>query len=272
VPRGGRRPPWNGRRGQARVRPIVRFRGGIPLAEAGIMRCVTAPGQAQPRKIDSQARKKIDKRVYFSIALRRPMTGCGSQGCGRGAMSEQINSPGLQDGASYGGAIDRISATEEAAVMRKAGRRREDRIVAVSAATQRAVERAILAARGTQPVLVTGPPGAGKSMLARAVHAWSADAGAPIETLSCAAVPEPLQARALFGCVAGAYPALPEAFVGAIERATGGTLLLEGIDALAPAVRSALARALAQGVFRPEGGGDELAVRARIVATADREL
>jgi len=187
-------------------------------------------------------------------------------------MSEQINSPGLQDGASYGGAIDRISATEEAAVMRKAGRRREDRIVAVSAATQRAVERAILAARGTQPVLVTGPPGAGKSMLARAVHAWSADAGAPIETLSCAAVPEPLQARALFGCVAGAYPALPEAFVGAIERATGGTLLLEGIDALAPAVRSALARALAQGVFRPEGGGDELAVRARIVATADREL
>lgn len=187
-------------------------------------------------------------------------------------MSEGINSQDLPGIAVYD-AIGRIAnASDEAAVIRKAGRRREDRIVAVNATAQRAVERAILAARGTQPVLVTGPPGAGKSMLARAVHAWSADASAPLETLVCAAVPEPLQARALFGCAADAYPALPEAFVGALERATGGTLLLEGVDALAPLVRGALGRALAQGAYRPEGGGDERTVGARIVATADREL
>jgi two-component system response regulator GlrR len=170
-------------------------------------------------------------------------------------------------------AIERgVAASDEPSVMRRSGRRRDDRIVVASGAAQRAVDRAVLASRSAQPVLVSGPPGAGKSMLARAIHAWSADSTAPLETLVCAAVPEPLQARELFGCVAGTYPALPGAFAGALERAAGGTLLIEGLDALAPGVRALLARALAQGSFRPEGGGDDLAVRTRVVATAEREL
>ncbi len=90
-------------------------------------------------------------------------------------------------------------------------------------------------------------------MLARAIHAWSPVATGPLETLHCAAVPEPLQARELFGCAAGTYPALPDAFEGAIARAAGGTLLLEGIEALAAPVRTALSRALAVNRYRPGG-------------------
>lgn len=185
-------------------------------------------------------------------------------------MSEGAASPNV----STFGAIDAIErrAGEEASVVRRSGRRREDRIVAASGTAQRAIDRAILAARSAQPVVVSGPPGSGKSMLARAIHAWSADAGAPLEMLVCPAVPEPLQARALFGCAAGTYPALPEAHAGALERASGGTLLLEGLDTLSPGVRAALARAVAQGSFRPEGGGEELTLQARVVATAEREL
>jgi len=156
------------------------------------------------------------------------------------------------------------------ATARPIGRRREDRIVAASPLTQRAIDRAQIAARSEQPVLVRGPAGAGKSMLARAVHAWSLVATGPLETLHCAAVPEPLQARELLGCAAGTYPALPEAFEGAIARAAGGTLLLEGIDALAAPVRTALSRALAANRYRREGDGEERPLCARIVATADR--
>jgi two-component system response regulator GlrR len=184
-----------------------------------------------------------------------------------GATSQTVPAFGAIDAIERG-----VGANDEASVIRRSGRRREDRIVAASAAAQRAIDRAILAARSGQPVIVSGPPGAGKSVLARAIHGWGVDSAAPLETLVCAAVPEPLQARELFGCIAGTYPALPGAHAGALERAAGGTLLLEGLDALAPGVRSALARALGQGSFRPEGGGDELAVRTRVVATTERDL
>jgi two-component system response regulator GlrR len=183
-----------------------------------------------------------------------------------GATSQSVSTFGAIDALERG-----LSGGDGASALRRSGRRREDRIVAASGAAQRAIDRAILAARGAQPVVVSGAPGTGKSMLARAIHAWSADATAPLETLVCSAVPEPLQARELFGCVAGTYPALPGAFAGALERASGGTLLLEGLDALAPPVRAALARALAQGSFRPEGGSEELALRARVVATSERD-
>jgi two-component system response regulator GlrR len=63
---------------------------------------------------------------------------------------------------------------------------------------------------------------------------------------------------------------LPGAFDGAIARAAGGTLLLEGLEALAPPVRTALARALATNSYRPEGDGGERPLRTRIVATLDR--
>jgi len=152
-----------------------------------------------------------------------------------GATSQNVSTFGAIEAIERG-----LGASDEASVMRRSGRRREDRIVAASGAAQRAIDRAILAARSSQPVIVSGAPGTGKSMLARAIHAWSADATAPLETLVCPAVPEPLQARELFGGVAGTYPALPGAFAGAIERATGGTLLLEGLDALAPQFNRAL--------------------------------
>jgi two-component system response regulator GlrR len=170
-----------------------------------------------------------------------------------------------RESARSGGA----TAFDDAAI-RPAGRRREDRIVAASAPMQRAIDRAALAARGDQPVLVRGPAGSGRSTLARAIHAWSARSNGPLETLHCAAVPEPLQGREILGCAAGTYPALPGAFEGALARAAGGTLLIEGIESLAAPVRTALARAIATRAYRPEGSHEDRPLRARVVATSDR--
>ena len=151
---------------------------------------------------------------------------------------------------------------------RRVGRRREDRIVAVSPLTQRAVDRAQLASRSDQPVLVRGPAGSGKSMLARAVHVWSAVASGPLETLLCAAVPEPLQAREFFGCAAGTYPALPEAFDGALARAAAVRCCSKGSRRWRPPCGPCCPRHSRRVAIRPEGGGDERPLRARIVATA----
>jgi two-component system response regulator GlrR len=164
--------------------------------------------------------------------------------------------------------LDAASVVDAAAP--RGGRRREDRIVAASAATQRAIDHALLASRGDRAVIIRGPSGCGKTMLARAVHAWSPAASGPLVTLPCASVPEPLQGRELFGCAVDTYPALPEAHVGALERAANGTLLIEGLEALSPAVAGALARAIAAGRYRPEGDAEERSLRARIVATCDR--
>lgn len=193
-------------------------------------------------------------------------------------MSEGITSQSARGlaatspiGTSIGAPIEAGPAGKDASRMRSAGRRREDRILAVSAAAQRAVDRAVMAARYPQPVVIQGPPGSGKSLLARAVHAWSAHASGPLEVLTTSAVPEPLQARELFGCNAGAYPALPDPFVGALERAAGGTLIIDGLEGLAPPVRAALGRGVAAGRFQPEGGGGERPLAARLVATTERE-
>jgi two-component system response regulator GlrR len=186
-------------------------------------------------------------------------------------MSELATSPSTASG-SNGVMAAATRGDTDGFMGRTVGRRREDRIVAASAAMQRTIDRVTIAARSPQPVVVRGPSGSGKSTLARAVHAWSSNASGPLETLLSAAVPEPLQARELFGCAAGTYPALPGAFEGALARAAGGTLLIEHIDALAPAVRAALGRALASNGYRPEGSSDERPVRARVVATAERSL
>lgn len=180
-------------------------------------------------------------------------------------MSEFMSETGTSQGVAR---LAIEAASMEAAGSRRAGRRREDRIVAASASMQRALDRALLSARAAAPVLIRGPAGSGKSTLARALHGWSAQAGGPLETLVCAAIPEPLQGRELFGCAAGTYPALPEAHVGALDRAAGGTLLIEGLEALAPSVLAALGKALA-GRERPEAGSGP---PARIVATTDRPL
>jgi two-component system response regulator GlrR len=153
---------------------------------------------------------------------------------------------------------------------RPVGRRRDDRIVGASRATQRVVEQASAAARTDLPVLVSGPSGSGKEFVARAVHAWGARGSRPFLVMACGSIPESLQARELFGCIAGQHPVIPELHVGLLERAADGTVLLDGIEHLRPDLRASLFTSVAEGSFRPEGGLQPVALRARLAATMER--
>lgn len=147
-----------------------------------------------------------------------------------------------------------------------AGRRREDRIVGASDATRRLIAQATAAARGDLSVWVLGPPGSDRELVARAIHSWSARAAREIEVLSCSGIPEALQARELFGCAAGVYPAVPSEYAGALERAAGSTLVLLDIEALRSEVSRQLLGALEERSFTREGDSTGRGLRTHVIA------
>jgi two-component system response regulator GlrR len=88
--------------------------------------------------------------------------------------------------------------------------------------------------------------------------------------LACGSIPEALQARELFGCVAGRHAVVPEAHSGLLERAADGTVLLDEIELLRGELRASLLAALSQGSFRPEGSPQTVPLQARLIATTER--
>ena len=152
---------------------------------------------------------------------------------------------------------------------RPAGRRRGDRFVGASRATERAVDQALAAARSQLPVVVLGPSGSGRKFVARAIHNWSASATGPLVTHACVAVPPALHGRELFGCAAGVYPTLPGAYEGALARSAGGTLHLVGVEFIEPDARNSLRRALVDRGFRRIGDNEQRPLRARLIGSAE---
>ena len=126
---------------------------------------------------------------------------------------------------------------------RAIGRRRNDRIVAASAATQAVVDQASAIARSDAPVLITGPSGSGRKHLARAIHEWSARAGGSLVESQVAGAAEPVQQKELFGDGSASQP-------GALARADAGTLLIENVDQLAPSLLQRLSESLRSGSLR----------------------
>ncbi|PSQ87159.1 MAG: sigma-54-dependent Fis family transcriptional regulator, partial [Bacteroidetes bacterium QS_3_64_15] len=118
------------------------------------------------------------------------------------------------------------------------------------------------------PVLVTGESGAGKHLVARAVHATSARTGGSLETISCdpTQTEEPLEAQ-LFGIVEEGMQR-----PGAVHAADGGTLVIEDVDALPLSLQSSLLDLLDAGEATPAGGTDAEAVDVRVVATTTADL
>ncbi len=129
-----------------------------------------------------------------------------------------------------------------------------------------------LVAPSDATVLVQGPSGSGKELVAREVHARSTRASKPFIAINCAAIPASLLESELFGHEKGAFTGADARKLGRFELAQGGTLFLDEISELVPDVQAKLLRALEQRQITRVGGTQSIAVDLRIVAATNRDL
>ena len=122
------------------------------------------------------------------------------------------------------------------------------------------------------PVLLEGPTGTGKEVLARFVHRLSSREREAFVAVTCAAMPEAMLEALLFGHKKGAFTGAAEAGEGLFRAADGGTLLLDEIGELPLALQSKLLRALQEGEILPLGATKPVAVDVRIIAATNRNL
>jgi two-component system response regulator HydG len=119
---------------------------------------------------------------------------------------------------------------------------------------------------------VLGETGAGKGLIARALHADSRRAAGPFVSVNCAALPEQLLESELFGHVRGAFTGAVGDRAGLFAEAHGGTLFLDEIAEMAPALQAKLLHVLESARVRPVGASKDREVDVRIVAATHRNL
>ena len=129
-----------------------------------------------------------------------------------------------------------------------------------------------LAAPHTAAVLVQGPTGTGKELVARALHRLSQRSSRPFVALNCAAIPESLLEAELFGHTRGAFTGAVQGRIGRIEAAHGGTLFLDEIGEMPLALQAKLLRFVESGEVQRVGENEPIKVDVRIVAATHRSL
>jgi len=121
-------------------------------------------------------------------------------------------------------------------------------------------------------VLITGPTGSGKEVVARILHDLSPRAGKPFVVINCAALPAALIESELFGHEAGAFPGAVRARYGRFEHARGGTILLDEIGSMPVDLQARLLRVLQDRTILRLGSNDPLPLDVRFIATSKIDL
>jgi len=147
-----------------------------------------------------------------------------------------------------------------------------DFVVARSPLMQAVFRDVALIAPSESRVLITGESGVGKEIVADVIHAWSPRAAGAMIKVNCAAIPETLLENELFGHEKGSYTGAHAQRIGRFEEANDGTILLDEIAEMSPALQAKLLRVTQDGCFQRVGSNREIKTNARLLAASNRNL
>lgn len=145
-------------------------------------------------------------------------------------------------------------------------------IITRSPAMKTILEQAYRVAQSDVSVLITGASGAGKELLANAIHKASPRCDKPFVPINCGAMPESLLESELFGHAKGAFTGAMHEHKGLLQSADGGTLFLDEIGDMPTTLQVKLLRALQEKTIRPVGSTTQIEVDVRIISATHRNL
>ena len=148
----------------------------------------------------------------------------------------------------------------------------QTRIISRSSRMAEVLAEARMVAATDASVLLRGESGTGKELLAQAIHQASRRAAKPFIAVNCGAIPEALLESELFGHVKGAFTDAVSNHKGLFQAADGGTLLLDEIGDMPPALQVKLLRVLQEREVRPVGASQSIPVDVRIISATHRDL
>jgi len=147
-----------------------------------------------------------------------------------------------------------------------------DEPVAEDPISKRIFQLAAKVAGSDSTVMISGESGTGKEVLARYVHQQSPRADQPFVAINCAAIPESMLEAILFGHEKGAFTGAVASAPGKFEQANGGTILLDEVSEMDPALQSKLLRVLQEREVERVGGRKTITLDVRVIATTNRDL
>src|SRR6184192_628069 len=179
------------------------------------------------------------------------------------------------DLAAVGRAANRLAGADAHRQPRSAGRGAPDALAGLvgPSSVMQQVRALVRTAAGAEAhVLIEGETGTGKEVVARAVHALGRRAAGPFVPVNCAAVPETLAESEFFGHARGAFTGAVQERPGVLQLADRGTLFLDEVEDLVPALQAKLLRVVQDREVRPLGASSVRRFDVRIVAASNRDL